>query len=201
MQDELHKVFGKLQTINIINYAHCPNNKHLEIDGMNYGLLKDKQPSSCENYQKQITEEKLKVAELERAFTTAEKDILFQAEDTDKLNVEAEKLQSLSNKILYTFIASETITIGMVSAYPQVYQFLGSATPIAIAGIEAADFILSLAWIYTSTKSSNLRLEAQRLRSKYLLTGVDNKVVMREINRLSDQVYFLEETFSNFCRR
>ena len=201
LQDELHKVFGKLQTVNMINYSHCPNNQHLEIDGMNYGLLKDKKPASCANYQNEIAKEKGRVAELEKVFTVAEKDILFDAGDTDKLSAEADKLQSLSNKILYTFIGSETITFGMMGGYAYIYRYLGTATPIAIAGIEAADFVLSLAWIYTSTKTSDLRLEAQRLRSKYQLTGIDNKMVLKELNKLNAQINFLEDIFRNFCRK
>ncbi len=201
MQNELHKVFGQLQTVNLINYSNCPDNPRLELDGMHYGIVKDKKPISCSNYQNEIAQQKDKIAELTKIFTTAEQDVAFSSEQAETLYTEASKIESLSNKILYTFIASDVTTVAAVGGYSIIYNFLGAATPIAIAGLEISDFILSLAWIYTSTKTSDLRLEAQRLRSKYQLAGVNNSMIMKEMHRLEANNYFVENMFKNFCRK
>lgn len=199
LQEDLHKVYSKLQTVNAINYTSCRNNQRLELAGTNYGLLADKKPISCSNYHAEIAREKQKVAELNKVFSTTEKDVAFHAEETDTLSAEADKLESLSNKLMYTFMASEAFTVGAMMSYGTVAKYLGAATPIAFAGIEIADFVLSLAWIYTSTEVQNLRLEAQRLRSKYQLMGIDNKTVLKELRKTEAQVLFLEDLFKNYC--
>ena len=201
MQDELHKVFVQLQTVNVINYSHCPRNPRLELDGTNYGLFADKKPASCSTYKDEIIEQKQKVSELNKVFSTAEKDILFSAEETDTLSIEANKLESLSNKLMWVFMGSEAVTMGMIGAYMPVYKYLGSATPLVIGGLEVADFFLSLAWIYSSTKVSNLRIEAQKLRSKYQLMGIDNKMVLKELHKMETNIYFLDDIFRNYCRK
>ncbi len=132
-------------------------------------------------------------------FSTTEKDVAFHAEETDTVSAEADKLESLSNKLMYTFMGSEAFTIGAMMSYGKVAKYLGTATPLAFAGIEIADFVLSLAWIYTSTEVQNLRLEAQRLRSKYQLMGIDNKTVLKELRKTEAQVQFLEDLFKNYC--
>lgn len=199
LQEDMHKVYEKLQMVNAINYTSCRNNKQLELAGTNYGLLADKKPISCSNYHAEIALEKQKIAELNKVFSTTEKDVSFHAKETDTLSVEADKLESLSNKLLYAFIGSESLTFGAIGGYAQVAQYLGTATPYAIAGIEIADFVLSLAWIYTSTEVQNLRLEALRLRSKYQLMGIDNNTVLKELRKLEGSVQFLENLFKNYC--
>lgn len=198
-QEDLHKVYSKLQTVNAINYVSCPNNKRLELAGVNYGLLANKKPISCSNYRAEIAQERQKVAELSKVFSTTEKDVAFHAEETDTLSTEADKLESLSNKLMYTFMGSEAITVGAMMSYGSVAKYLGAATPLAFAGIEIADFVLSLAWIYTSTEVQNLRLEAQSLRSKYQLMGIDNKTVLKELHKAESNVQFLEDLFRNYC--
>ena len=200
LQEDLHKVYGKLQTVNAINFASCPNNKRLELAGTNYGMLADKKPFSCGSYEAEVAQEKQKIAELNQVFSSTEKDVAFHAQDTDTLSSEADKLESLSNKLMYTFMGSEAITMGMMFQYGAVAKHLGSATPFAFAGIEIADFVLSLAWIYTSTEVQNLRLEAQRLRSKYQLMGIDNKTVLKELRKTEAHVQFLEDLFKNYCQ-
>lgn len=199
LQEDLHKVYGKLQTVNAINYTSCRNSRRLELAGTNYGLLADKKPPSCSNYRAEIAEETQKIAELNQVFSTTEKEVAFHAEETDTLSSEAEKLESLSNKLMYTFMGSEVITIGMLQNYQHVTGALATAMPFAIAGIEIADFVLSLAWLYTSTEVQNLRIEALRLRSKYQLMGIDNKTVLKELHKKKDNVQFLEDLFKNYC--
>lgn len=199
LQEDMHKVYEKLQMVNAINYTSCRNDKRLELAGTNYGLLADKKPISCSNYHAEIEQEKQKIAELNKVFSTTEKDVSFHAQETDTLSVEADKLESLSNKLLYAFMGSEALTIGAIGGYAQIAQYLGTATPYAIAGIEVADFVLSLAWIYTSTEVQNLRLEALRLRSKYQLMGIDNKTVLKELRKTEGSVQFLENMFKNYC--
>ena len=199
LQEDLHNIYSKLQTVNAIVYTTCPNNKRLELAGTNYGMLANKKPVSCSNYRSEIAKEKQKVAELNKVFSTTEKDVSFHAEQTDTLSVEADKLESLSNKLMYTFMASEALTVGAMMSYGSVAKYLGAATPYAFAGIEVVDFVLSLAWIYTSTEVQNLRLEAQRLRSKYQLMGIDNKTVLKELRKAEGQVHFLEDLFKNYC--
>ena len=199
LQEDLHNIYSKLQMVNAINYTSCPNNKRLELAGTNYGMLADKKPISCHNYHNEIAKEKQKVSELQQVFSTTEKEVAFHAEETDTLSAEAEKLESLSNKLMYTFMASETFTVGAMMSYGAVAKYLGAATPLAFAGIEVVDFVLSLAWIYTSTEVQNLRLEAQRLRSKYQLMGIDNKTVLKELRKTETQVLFLEDLFKNYC--
>ena len=199
LQEDLHNVYSKLQTINALNYTSCRNNKRLELAGTNYGLLANKKPVSCSNYQAEIAQEKQKVAEISKVFSTTEKEVAFHAEETDTLSSEGEKLESLSNKLMYTSMGSEAITVGAMMNYGGVAKYLGAATPFAFAGIEIADFVLSLAWIYTSTEVQNLRLEAQRLRSKYQLMGIDNKTVLKELHKTENSVLFLEEVFKNYC--
>ena len=200
LQENLHNMYSKLQTVNALNYVSCPNNKRLELLGTNYGLLADKKPVSCSSYHLEVTQEKKKIAELNTIFSTTEKDISFHAKETETVSGEAEKLERLSNKLLYTFMASEALTIGAMGTYAMIAKYLGAATPFAFAGIEIVDFILSLAWIYTSTETQNLRLEAQRLRSKYQLMGIDNKTVLKELREMEMHVEFLEITFKNYCR-
>lgn len=199
LQEDLHKVYAKLQTVNAINYTSCPRNKRLELAGTNYGMLADKKPPSCSNYRAEIAQEKQKIAELDKVFSTTEKDVAFHAEETNTLSIEAEQLESLSNKLMYTFMGSEVITVAMLQSYPFVTGALASAMPFAIAGIEIADFLLSLSWIYTSTEVQNLRIEALRLRSKYQLMGIDNKTVLKELHKKKNNVQFLEEIFTNYC--
>ena len=199
LQEDLHKVYSKLQTVNAINYTSCRNNQRLELVGTNYGMLADKKPVSCSNYRAEIVKEKQKIAELNDVFSTAEKDVAFHAEETDTLSAEAEKLESLSNKLMFAFMGSEVITVAMLQSYSYVTGALATAMPFAIAGVEIADFVLSLAWVYTSTEVQNLRLEAQRLRSKYQLMGIDNKTVLKEVKRKEGNVLFLEDLFKNYC--
>ena len=199
LQEDLHKIYGKLQTVNAINYTSCRNNRRLELAGTNYGLLADKKPPSCSNYHAEIAQEKQKIAELNQVFSTTEKDVAFHAEETDTLSTEAEKLEGLANKLMYTFMGSEVLTIGMLQSYMHVTGALATAMPFAIAGIEIADFALSLAWIYTSTEVQNLRIEALRLRSKYQMMGIDNKTVLKELHKKKDYVQFLENLFKNYC--
>ena len=201
VQDDLHKVFVQLQTVNVINYSHCPHNPRLELDGTNYGLFAGKKPASCSTYKTEIAEQRQKIAELNKVFSTTEKDVLFSAEETDTLSIEASKLESLSNKLMWVFMGSEVLTMGMIGAYIPVYKYLGSATPLVIGGLEVADFVLSLAWIYSSTKVSNLRIEAQKLRSKYQLMGIDNKMVLKELHKMETSIYFLDDIFRNYCRK
>ena len=199
LQEDLHNVYSKLQTVNVINYTSCRNNQRLELAGTNYGMLADKKPVSCSNYHAEIAQERQKIAELNDVFSTTEKDVAFHAQETDTLSAEAEKLESLSNKLMYTFMSSEALTIGAMMSYSSIAKYLGAATPLAFAGIEIADFVLSLAWIYTSTEVQNLRLEAQRLRAKYQLMGIDNKAVLKELRKAENGVQFLEDLFKNYC--
>ncbi len=200
LQEDLHKVYGKLQLVNALNYTSCRNDSRLELAGTEYGLLANKKPISCANHHVEIAQERQKVAELNRVFSTTEKDIAFHAQETDTLGSEADRLESLSNKLMYTFMGSEVFTIGAMTSYGAIAKYLGAATPFAFAGIEIADFVLSLAWIYTSTEVNNLRLEAERLRSKYKLMDIDNKTVMKELRKIESHVEFLEDLFKNYCR-
>ena len=199
LQEDLHNVYGKLQVLNAINYVNCGSANAMELAGVNYGMLADKKPSSCATYKRDLEVEKQKITELRKAFSVAEKDISFQAQDTSTLSVEAEKLESLSNKLLYTFMGSEVLTMGMIQGYAQVVKYIGAAAPMAIVGIEIVDFILSLAWIYSSTEVSNLRLEAQRLRTKYQMSGLDNSRLLKEIDKLEESSLFLGDLFRNYC--
>ena len=197
LQEDMHNVYSKLQTLNAITYVNCGD--ALELAGVNYGMLKDKKPTACTSYKQELAVERQKIQEIRQAFSTAEKDMALNAEETSTQSVEAEKLESLSNKLLYTFMGSEAFTIGMIQGYSYVVKYLGSAAPLALVGIEVVDFVLSLAWIYSSTEVTNLRLEAQRLRTEYQMTGLDNSKLLKEIDKLETNLLFLGELFGNYC--